>query len=102
MKMKWIKVEDALPIIPEGYYSVKVLVVTFDECYEELNPGKGHQVTDAMFGKWEKSELFEASEKNDFMELYYGQTTFWGPVPDPVTHWMYLPDPPKYKIRKKK
>ena len=35
MEMKWISVEDSLPVIPEGDYAVSVLVVSYDPIYNE-------------------------------------------------------------------
>lgn len=92
----WISVNDSFPEIPEGEYAVSVLVAVFDSVYEELNPGNGYEVYECTFGKREKSALFDASKENDFMVLYYGSEdkNIWGTTGDPVTHWMYLPDPP--------
>lgn len=94
---KWISVKDKLPKIPKGDYAVAVLVATYDSCYESLCRGYGYNVHEGMFGKRKKNELFKGSKKNDFIELYLGKDFYWGPTIDPVTHWMYLPKPPKYE-----
>jgi hypothetical protein len=91
---EWISVKERLPKIKDGHHAVKVLVAEFDSIYEELCPGHGYSVHECMFGKYPKSELFEASTENDFMALWSGKNSFWGPTGDPVTHWMYLPKPP--------
>ena len=95
---EWISVKDRLPKIQKGYYAVCVLAAVYDPCYESICRGHGYDVRECLFGKWKKSKLFNAARKNSFMELYHGkESSFWGPIPDPVTHWMYLPDPPQYK-----
>lgn len=92
--MKWISVKDKLPEIPEGRYAVSVLVAEFDSTYEELNPGNGYSVYECSYGRHGNNKLFDESKENDFMTLYCGEEDCWGPTGDPVTHWMYLPDPP--------
>lgn len=93
--MKWINVKDKLPEIPEDLCAVKVLVAEYD-------PGcKQYTVHECMFGKYPKSELWPASTKNDFMTIYFGTDVSWGPTADIVTHWMYLPEPPKYLVGEK-
>jgi hypothetical protein len=99
--MKWIDVKNKLPEIPKGKHSVSVIVATFDSYYEELNPGKGYDIQEAMFGPCPKSSLFPDIKENIFMELYLGEKDFWGPTGDPVTHWMYMPKHPTYKIKRK-
>ena len=94
MEMKWISVEDSLPVIPEGDYAVSVLVVSYDPIYNELT-NKGYMVQSVLYGKWDKSVLFKKAEKDGFMTLYFGEDVCWGPVSDLVTHWMYLPEPPE-------
>jgi len=88
MQLNWIDVCDKLPDIPEGKYAVNVLVVTIDDKYS--------YVYSCMYGKYSKSDCFEASDGNTFMELYDGGgDSFWGPLQEKVTHWMYLPNPPR-------
>lgn len=100
--MKWISVEERLPKIPKGKHAISVIVAEFDPCYEELNPGCGYDVHSCMFGKYKKNELFpEECKENQFLCLCYGNnSSFWVPVADIVTHWMYFPKPPKYKKEK--
>jgi hypothetical protein len=90
--MDWISVKDRLPVIPEGLYGVKVIIAEYDPCCNE------YSVHECMFGKYPKSVLWPASKKNDFMTLYVGKHTCWGPIPDIVTHWMPMPEPPEYVI----
>ena len=86
----WISVKDRLPVIPKGRYGVPVLVATFD-------PNQGYEVRDCSFGNVKGKKMFGDQTGNDFMEMYIGgsEGTTWGPTGDPVTHWMYLPKPPK-------
>lgn len=97
MNLEWIDVRDRLPEIPKDKHAVSVLIAEFDPIYEELNHGHGHIVHECSFGKYPKNDLWEAATENTFMTLYHGVSTYWGPVLDEVTHWMYLPDPPKAK-----
>ena len=97
VKREWVSVRDRLPKIPKGDHAVRVLVASYDSAYESVCRGYGHSVHECMFGRWRKSSLFKAARKNDFMELYYGKEALWGPLMEPITHWMYLPDPPQYK-----
>jgi hypothetical protein len=98
VKREWISVKDELPKIPKGDYAVAVLVAKYDSFYESLYRGYGYSVRKGMFGKWKKGEFFKGTRKNDFMELYHSKNSCcWGPTTDPITHWMYLPDPPQYK-----
>ena len=88
MEVNWVDVVDKLPDIPECRYAVNVLVVTTDDTYTSVYA--------CMYGKYSKSELFKASDGNEFMELYNGNgDSFWGPLQEKVTHWMYLPEPPR-------
>lgn len=98
--MKWISVKDRLPKIPKGQYGISVLVVTFDEIYDELSHGKGQDVSECTYGLLHdchdrRFPMFKGNKKTeDFYCCYYpdGEP---GPMGDPVTHWMYLPRPPK-------
>jgi len=98
---KWISVKDSLPLIPKGKYGVSVLVAVFDHVYEEINPGHGYDVTTAMYGcindnTGKPMPMFDGWDTDrDFMQLYIGKNSQWGPFHDEITHWMYLPDPPK-------
>lgn len=93
--MKWISVFDELPNIPEGKRSVSVLVAVFDPTYNELNPGRGYDVFECMYGNVDGRDYFQGKQGNDFMDLYIGgDNTQMGPIIDEVTHWMYLPEPP--------
>ncbi len=101
-EIDWTNVEDALPKIPEGMYGVSVLVACFDKTLEEISPGEGHYVTDAVYSsvydrEGNRNSWYENSSiEVDFMTTYYasGGDTSWGPMGDPVTHWAYIPKPP--------
>ena len=100
----WISVKDALPKIPEGQYGIQVIVAVFDPVYAELNNGDGYDVYQAHYGTTRDRdgnviESFEGTDKEfDFMELWdYGDGNEWGPINDEVTHWQYMPKPPKRK-----
>jgi len=108
LKMKWIDVNDELPSIPKGKYAIQVLGAVFDPCYEELNPGHGydvHEVTYAIITRKIKKESkqyfnFLTERRKEFITLASGpKGSIWVPVMDPITHWMYLPEPPKYKFK---
>lgn len=96
---KWISVDEALPVIPEGRYGVQVIVAMFDATYEEINPGHGYDVIQYSYHKTtgrdgKKHMGYEWCELDaDFME--FGSDGYAYPSSDPITHWMYLPDPPK-------
>lgn len=88
MELNWTDTCDKMPDIPEGRYAVNVLVVTDDGAYTS--------VYSCMYGKYSASDLFKASNGNEFMEIYNGNgDSFWGPLQERVTHWMYLPKPPR-------
>jgi hypothetical protein len=97
--MKWIRVIDELPIVPKGKYGVQVLCAMFDPCYDEMNEGKGYSVHAYSYGRvcYKTMPMFKGTRFADgefsFMELI--GDNFGYPV-DPVTHWCYLPEAPKY------
>lgn len=104
IQCSWTSVEEALPEIPKGLYAVQVLVTTLDSIHEETCPGCGQYVQTATYGsttdrKGNKLEYFKHSNKDfDFMELnhFHGiDDDTWMPVSEKVTHWMYLPNPPR-------
>lgn len=97
---EWINVDDALPEIPKGKYGISVLVAEFDEVYKEISGGDGYDVHQVTYGytqghKWFKDLGIELEK--DFMTMYIGgeEGPSYGPTGDVVTHWMYLPLPPK-------
>jgi hypothetical protein len=95
----WIDVDDRLPIIPEGKYGIRVIVATFDPIYDEIS-GDGYEVYQASYSYTKGRSMYKNSDlKEDFMTLYIGGKAHseYGPIGDPVTHWMYLPKPPKEK-----
>ena len=81
--MGWISVKDELPVIPKGWFAIQVIGAAFDSIYEEINPGKGHDIQQLTFnGKF-----------RDWYCTNEGECKKINPV-DPVTHWMYLPKNP--------
>jgi hypothetical protein len=98
--MEWISVEDALPVIPEGNYGIQVIAAVFDKIYEEINPGNGYSVYQISFHKISDEDRrkwgWRKDITEDFMERYEGTEVEYGPVMDEVTHWCYMPEPPKY------
>ena len=85
--MEWISVKDRLPKIPNGKYGISVLVAVYDSTYEELSPGNGTHVEEMMWDGEHFLTLGLCSCKPHF-EFF--------PTIDPVTHWMSLPEPPKW------
>lgn len=98
MNMEWISVKDTLPEIPEGRYGIRVIVASFDHVYAEIS-GNGYDVFQASYGKIRdrKGNLYPEFAGSE-LELDFYQVTEIGPYPiiDEVTHWMYMPEPPKY------
>ena len=92
MKMKkmkipfdcWINVDEALPKIPEGQHAVSVIVSVHDPEYENIRPGRGSHTGHCSY-----------NEERGFMTIGYGGKGQWDfyPMIDPVTHWMYEPEP---------
>jgi hypothetical protein len=110
LKMKWISVKDKLPEIPKGKYAVQVLGSVFDQCYESIHPGHGYkvyEVTYAIITRKLKKESklyfnFFTERRKEFITLASGpKGSIWVPIFDPITHWMYLPEPPNYKIKRR-
>lgn len=103
--MKWNRVIDGLPVIPEGKFGLQVIVADFDACYDEINPGKGHSVHSLRFA------YVDYKRMPDFIGSIYkdGEPAFMDEMTDgngkrcgmslpgdEVTHWMYYPVPPEY------
>ena len=81
--MNWISVTDSLPSMPSDKCGITVLVAVYDSVYEEICPGRGYDVMTMMF------------DGTNFLEYIVGKNYgFYIPAGDPVTHWMYLPEPP--------
>lgn len=102
--MKWISVNDELPVIPKGKYGISVIIATFDSCYEEMNPGNGYSVYPSIYGiiDYSRMPMFAGSIFKDgtkwFLEEYESSNGIeYGLVPDRITHWMYFPEPPMFK-----
>ena len=89
--MNWISVNDSLPIIPKGKFGIQVIVATFDKIYAELCPGKGYEVYQCSYGD------IDDGRGVDFYTHAIGGKDIYVPCPtgNSVTHWMYLPEPPK-------
>lgn len=96
----WISVDDRLPEIPEGRFGVQVIAATFDAIYDHFRPGEGYSVRRLTYASTrarngETLPMFEGITKDfDFMDYYLGDQICMGPVCDPVTYWMPMPDPP--------
>lgn len=82
--MQWIPVTERLPEIPKGYHSIGVIVAAYDPVYEEIHPGGGYDVYEAM---WDGRFIESASGPKG---------SCWMPIQMEVTHWMPMPDPPRY------
>ena len=85
-KMEWIRVKDELPKIPKGKYAVSVITAVHDSIYDELSPGNGTHVDNMI---WDGKDFLTLGIGN--CEPHYDFYPTW----DPVTHWMYEPEPPK-------
>ena len=85
----WISVNDKLPEVRPGKFSVAVLVVMFDPVFEEIHPTGGATTEECLFnGK-------------QFLEFGTNGNCGWDFIPtsSPITHWMYLPTPIREKRR---
>lgn len=113
LKLKWISIEDKLPEIPRGKYAVQVIGAIFDESYESIHPGHGYDVYEITYASITKKVKKNSEDffrnvktgKKEFITLASGpKGSIWVPIFDQITHWMPLPEPPKYKykLRKKK
>lgn len=102
-EIEWFGISEGLPVIPEGRYAVKILVMVFDSSLEKCFPGSGHNVLEAMYGcttnkegkkcgAWTNSELLF-----DFQTLEPGvfPDSDWMPIIDRVVAWAYWPEGPK-------
>jgi hypothetical protein len=85
--MKWNRVLDCKPQIPEGKYGVSCIVASFDPCYDEINHGMGYTVTTMVYKNnvYDSEGFYQLDSENE-----------WHPAFDVVTHWMYLPEAPEY------
>jgi len=82
----WISVKDALPEIPEGKYSISVIVAVYDPVFAEgkADPRSGYDVYQVIF------------KDGQFVDIITANGEFY-PISDEVTHWMYMPEPPIYE-----
>jgi len=79
----WISVDDELPELPIGRHSIPVLVIMVDPVFEEMHPGGGATTELCLF------------DGKQFLELGTNGNCGWKflPTSDPITHWMYKPEP---------
>lgn len=75
----WIPLTRGVPEIPKGKHGVKVLLTLVDYVLEEIEPGKGIYVTEAI---WNGKE-FKKNFGNGRLEE----------IDDTPTHWIYFPKP---------
>jgi hypothetical protein len=106
-KIVWFHVDECLPVIPDGKYGLQVLVVMYDNVYDEITDN-GWFVDTASYShttdrNGNKKKMFENSDKEfDFMDLYIGNhDSEFGPTGDPVIYWAYIPELPKDLIKPK-
>ena len=123
MEMNWISVRDALPVIPKDRFAVSVIVVLYDPieasgrwARAHPNPLCGVSVFHGSYSYVRYpdplpeylvklghkpreiiSRWFEGTNKEmDFTSYVEGpKGSEVSPFFDPVTHWMYFPEPPK-------
>ncbi len=90
---------DYLPVIPEGHYSVNVLLFLIDESgYQytsEAHYGCVRNRENLKVGAWKTSDL-----ENDFNIYEPGmfEDTDWCPPGDTIEAWCYTPKLPKYNV----
>jgi len=83
-------IKDALPVIPEGYRGVSVIIVCYDPVYDEINPGKGYDIYEAHYFKLSDVDYkrYPHYVKNNIKEDCWGE---YGPVLDNIVMWAYMP-----------
>ena len=92
---KWQNVNDELPIIPKNHRLVSVLVCTWDKGLEDQDWYRGDVQTVVYFReKGFKTWILKPENLNDDEKESYKGTFKYDYLPDKVTHWMYLPNPP--------
>ena len=81
--MNWNKVEDRLPEVQPGKYSIQVLVTMHDPVFAEITKGHGCFVDSVTY-----------APEEGFIQLECGgDGAEWGPTCAKVIAWMYLPEP---------
>jgi hypothetical protein len=106
--IKWVHIDTAIPVIPEGKYAVSVMVICYDRVYAECCKKKDWQDsgwdihTSVVYGtttnrEGEKQRMYENSDLLfDFQEMYESsEGSEWGPVGDKVVYWAYLHEIPQ-------
>ena len=95
--MKWVNVEDDLPIVETHEERLTVLVCFWDEGVADINgiypDGYNGEVTDANY-----------CSCCGFKDYFINAHGDWRleDFPEDVTHWMYYPKPPSNNSRRKK
>lgn len=84
-KGNWIPVWESLPVVPEGKYGLSVLVCVVDSCFC-YDMGGQPEVYEVMYNPAEgfRDWMFPGTGEPYREEIF-----------DPVTHWMYKPEPIK-------
>ncbi len=95
----WIDIEERSPQVPVDKFGIRVLVATFDSTFAELNNGRGYDVQECGYGTVVSRNgtiqpYFAGCDPTKFYFYEIHSTEGLMPLGDPVTHWMYLPEPP--------
>jgi hypothetical protein len=100
---KWRNVKYNVPKLKTNQHCKEVLVCTWDKGLEDQDEYKG-DVQTALYFKEKGFKTWLLKPENpldDWKETYKG-TFRYDYLPDKVTHWMYLPNPPAVLSKRKK
>lgn len=99
LSIKFYSPSEKLPEIPEGERLVSLLVVFYDNCYDEIKPGYGYDTYTAIYKRLDDEDYNnipyykESGMTEDFQVFYLDKEWgYYGPSYEEIYLWAYMPN----------